>query len=354
MAQQSKIKPATAPKQDTRKPNERAAQSRPQDLAHYNKLFPCSFRGLQFPVTYMNVSLSQDMAEHKYYGVSSANVEMTGRNPLTFEAEIPFIQGLVPAKNERWSNLYPSGFKNFLAAMHSKETGILDTPEIAGITVKPVSLEYKHDANVRNGVIVVARWIETVDDAVPARADFNPLDRIRAAAKSLDSEYDTTGRLINGAPETSVTIIGQKKKLPVFKKAFSQFVNELSGVVDTASSKIHILANKPAQMIYRLKKVQDSIERAANPLTWPGRESCEQAEAALRELKAAPAKIDAAFRSKPIGRYTTYYKITLSQIAIATANSVDQLIRLNPRLASRPAVPAGTVVRYYKNGVLPV
>ena len=301
----------------------------------FDTLFPCKFRNVYFPVISIGVSMTHDMAEHKYYGVGAANVEMTGRNPRTYEAEIPFVNGILPGKNERWGVLYPDTFRDFIAAMGTTSTGYLDTPELRGLTVKPVSMEYKHEGSTRGGVIVTARWVETVDQKVYSKEEYDPEDHpVRLGALSLDAEYVPTQRMVN-LPNQTIT--------------FEELANEAEGIIDTASSRLHILANKPAQLLYRVQKIQASIERAANPLTWPGRESCERIEEAVNQLKKFPAKAEAAVVGSPVHRYTARTRLTLSQLALATQNSIDELLQLNPNLASRPAVPAGTVIRYYKH-----
>lgn len=306
---------------------------RPKETPLFDQLFPCSFRGIQFPVTRMGVALSHDHIEHKYYNVNAANVESTGLNSLMFDAEIPLVNGIAPGKNERWGVLYPDVFRLLLRAFMSKEPGYLDTPEISGFVVKPVSFDYKHEGTIRDGVIVSAKWIETLDLRMQPNVSLSNLEAARIAALNLDAE-------LQGTPQA----------LPDNSKSFEQLVNELTGVFDTSLSRLKILANKPGQILYRLQKVQDSLERAKDPKTWFARESLERAEELVRGVKDVPGQVNDIITGKRIARYTTAHRTTLSQLASALSNSVDELLRLNPNLAAAPRIAPNTTVRYYASG----
>lgn len=302
-----------------------------------DQLFPCSFRGIQFPITNMSINVSHDMAEHRYYGLSAANVEMTGLNPLTIDAEIPLVNGIAPGKNERWGKLFPDVFQQLLSAFMDKTTGYLDTPFAAGLSVKPVSFDYKHDAQVRDGVMATVRWIETIDVDVPTNVSLADINLVRLAAINLDAERVPGDRLIDD-PSRSIS--------------FEQLVNEIAGIADTATSKFEMISNKPDAILYRLGKVKDSIERAGNAGTWAVREAVERVEDAINELNRLPAEAEALVLGKPTMRFRVPYKMTLSQVALLSTNSVDELLRLNPRLAKSPRILEGTVIRVFKHGRL--
>jgi prophage DNA circulation protein len=304
----------------------------PKDPPLFDQLFPCSFRGVDFPVTSISISSQQDTVEHKYWNVDGANVEMTGQAPATIEAEIPFVNGIVPGKAERWGVLYPTTFREFLVAFNNKETGVLDTPEFAGLKVKPVSIEFKHDGQVRDGVMVTARWVETNDVDLETSTKVSEIESARLAALTLDAEM------------ANLQTVAEP---PEFTETFESLMNDITGIVDTNVSKLKLIANKPNQILYRIKRLQSSIERATNPLTWPAAHACDELEAAVRDLAKTPEKVKDLVTGKRTLRYTAKTRMTLQQIAQATGNSVDDLIHLNPRLLSRPAIPPGSVVRYY-------
>lgn len=309
----------------------------PKDPPLFDQLFACSFRGIEFPVTTISISAQQDTVEHKYWNVDGANVEMTGLAPVTIEAEIPFVNGIVPGKPERWGVLYPTTFRQFRDAFNNKATGILNTPEFSGLKVKPVSFEFKHDANVRDGVMVTARWVETNDIDIQAKPEPSKIEAARLAALTLDAEMDN---------------LRQVADPPEFSQSFESLMNNITGIVDTNVSKLKLLANKPNQILYRVKRLQSSIERATNPLTWPAAHAADELESTINDIKRTADKVEALATRRQVRRYIAKTRMTLSQLASATSNSVDDMIQLNPRLLSRPTVPPGTLVRYYSNSFL--
>ena len=103
-------------------------QRPPPEPTLFEQLNACSWRDIPFPISSMKVTVSQDLVQHKYWGVDGASVEATGRAPLEIEAVIPFVNGIVPGKGEKWGVLYPTQFRSFLKAFVDKKTGTLVHP----------------------------------------------------------------------------------------------------------------------------------------------------------------------------------------------------------------------------------
>jgi hypothetical protein len=247
--------------------------------------------------------------------------------------QIPFVNGIVPGKNERWKQLYPTVFRLFLAEMNDTATGLLDTPEISGMVCKPVSIEFEHTGTIRDGVMCTARWIETQDElADPGRAA-----RINVAGLEAINLDALSAQLPPNLPPDDIS--------------FEELMNNITGVVDTIGSKITILANKPNQILYRIKRLRDSVERAGSALYWPVHDTVDRLEEAVRELPKTPDKIQSQFNRRKVLRYTAQFRSTVPMLAALTSNSVDDIINLNPSLLSRPAVAPGTVVRYYQSSI---
>lgn len=326
------------------KPESKKPQIRPRPTL-FEQLFPCSWRDIVFPISSISVQLSQDLVEHRYWGVDAANVESTGRAPMEISAEIPFVNGIVPGKGENWGVLYPTEFRKFLKAFADRSSGVLNHPELSGILCKPKSLEFALDAQTRNGVIVRAQWIETTEpnEDLDLRDPFtndSPVQIASQTALSLDaSKEDITGL----APQA-----------PVFEESFESMVNKLRGVVDGVGTTVSLLVNKPNQILYRVKLLQNSVERTKNVITWPIEDACERLKNAMHDVseKTVIGTGAALTVSRPIGRHTLKARTTLSTMPslVPARNSVDELLALNPSLASRPEVPEGTVIRYYTDG----
>lgn len=292
----------------------------------------------------MRVSLSQDIVEHKYWGVDGADIESTGRAPMQIEATIPFVNGIVPGKGEQWGVLYPTEFRKFLKAFADRTQGMLQHPELGGILCKPVSLEFSHEAQRRDGVEVVARWVETIENVETAFIGETPIQAADLAALDLD------------ASKADILALVPDAAFP--EETFDSFVNKLAGTIDSVTTFVQLITAKPNQILHRIQTLQDSVQRARNALTWPVEEACERMkEASLAIAKSSgngvvfvPSAASAPLGRK-IGRYVTQARTTLAGILSALPaghkTTTDDLINLNPFLIARPEVGAGVVIRYY-------
>lgn len=312
----------------------------PRNPPLFDRLAACQWRGIGFPASSIKVSLSQDLAEHKYWGQEAASVEATGRAPLQIEATIPFVNHIVPGKNERWSVLYPQTFLEFLHAFVDKSTGILDTPEIQGIACKPVSLDYAHEGTRRDGVEVTARWVETVDPDLDASfvvksASDDPVDVVL----SLDaSDADIRALADEFLPPTAGDM------------TFDQFVNKVSGFFGKIATSAELASATPARLLQQLKRMKRSVERARNALTHPIVNSMSLMETVLRSNTVngtGPTKPPPPPGKRKVARHVTKGRTSLPLLARDLKNTTDELIKLNPQLLSRPQVAEGAVVVYY-------
>lgn len=299
----------------------------------FEQMLPCSWRGIEIPVSALRLSLSHDLAEHKYVGVDGANLEATGRNSMQIEIVIPFFNGIVPGKNEKWTanNLYPVRFRDFLHAFVDRTTGVLQHPELGEITCKPETLDFNLEPTHRDGVEVTARFRETVilgDDGQVAVGN-SPIQFLYGGAFDLDASDADLLSLVPERPEEEET--------------FASLVNKLTGFVDKITIARNLAANKPAQILYRLNQLAASVDRARTPLTWPTTNAITQMSVALHDVAVAMTK-----GTRKVLRYTVQAPSTLATLtSVLPGSNVDDLIHLNPQLLGRPDVQPGAVVRYY-------
>lgn len=335
------------PEPPVKKPRTKAPPPQP---TLFEQLLPCTWRGIFFPVSSMKVSFSQDVVEHKYWGVDAADVESTGRAPMQIEATIPFVNGIVPGKGEKWGVLYPTEFRKFVQAFADRTTGDLQHPELGFITCKAVSIDFSHDAQTRDGVMVTARWVETIaEQSKDFDPDHTPIQAADIAALDLDA--------------SSADILGLAPEAAFPEESFESLVNKATGFVDSITTTATLLANKPAQVRYRIQTFQDSVERLKNVLTWGATESCERIKSAMHDLDAAfsskvtvthsggstPPAPPGTTPGKKIARFKTPARMNLAGILahVSATTTFDELVSLNPILVSRIEVAEGTVIRYY-------
>ncbi len=313
-------------------PNSKAS---PFKAPLFEQLAPFEWRGIQVPVVSVKVSFSQDLAEHKYWGRDGASVEATGRAPMMIEAVIPFVNGIVPGKGEKFDLLYPGVFRKFIRAFADRTTGVLQHPELGKIDCKPHSIEFNHDAQRRDGVEVTAHWVETIleGEGQTALGDF-PIQGARNAAFNLDASKADILKLV---PEA-----------PVFEESFTSLMGKMTSFVDGVTNTVNSVKGIKSKILYRVDRLTNSLERAQNALLWPPLEACDKLRAAGLELPAVLTR--GGKRGKKIGRYTLGAPMPLAQVVsvLPTSNTtVDDLIQLNPDLCAKPVVPVFTTVRYY-------
>lgn len=301
----------------------------------FDTLIGFSWRDSDYPLASISVSFEHDLAEHRYVGVDGANVEGTGRGPMKITAKIPFFNGIAPGKGEHWQSgdLYPSAFRDFMQDMANRDIGSIIHPELGEIRVKPHSFEQEHDPLHRDGVLVTATWVETIEDVDSDINLDNNLPQVNAQIAAVD--LDANNADIRGLADGYTP--------PVFTDDFDTFLNKIAGIGNQFQLQTSLALNKPAQMLARIKRTEDAITAAATPLTWPISDACERMKNAMFDLANSVTKTN----RRPVKRYTTPTSMTLSQVGQATGAKQDDLINLNPQLLQNPTVNAGTVVRYY-------
>lgn len=316
----------------------------PPPPSAFEQLFPCAWRGIVFPVSSVRVSISQDVVEHKYWGVDAASVEATGRAPMQIEATIPFVNGIVPGKGENWGVLYPTTFREVQKAFVDRTSGVFNHPELGPILCKPVSFEYSHDAQQRDGVVVTARFVETVDPDQDVESPFeaeSPVKVADLAALDLDASKEDILKL---APEAAFP-----------EETFDSFVNKISGAIDRVGTFARTIANKPGQLLNRVKTLQNSLERTRNSILWPAQDACERMKSAAHSLGAmgGPHKVVGTGPvpvppGKKLKRYKMVKAMNLAAVASLLGKPIDELIRLNPLHLGKAEIPVGSIVKYYE------
>lgn len=307
---------------------------------------------VEFPVTEMTVSFSQDLVEHKFWQVDGAQVEATGRNPLVFDAKIPFKNHIVPGKNEKFSNLYPSEYRKFILATTDRTDGTLVHPEFGPITCKVQSVSSDWRATSRDGCDVHVTWIETLTEEGLSKVNSNasPVNNVETFAGDLDAELSSTF-----FPSD-----------PVYQPNFFDTLTQITSITDQVSIQSNRIVGKIDNVSYRLNRIEESVSRATTPprtsvksiinpnpgqankalttLYWPIRQTINQLKSNMNGLKQALLE-----SGRPIVFFRVPKVSTIGSITVATKAPLKDLIDLNPDLVKRPYLPVGTIVRYYSS-----
>jgi prophage DNA circulation protein len=289
------------------------------------------FSAIQFPVTKFKTSLAHDLVQHKYWKRNGARIEDTGVAPIRHTFSLPMLNTLARGKAEKWPDpLYPNHWRILYQQAQRQATGVLTHPELGELPCKLETLDTEWDAQRRAGVEVEISFIETLQDFdSPNPVGLSPIQKMTNAGANLDSSYDDLGLL---APT-----------LPVFRESFADFARKLQSIGDTQFAAAYRVKGFADGMIYRANAVIESLDRAADATTWPARDAAERIKDAGH---AAQRASEIAF-TRTTFFYTTLADITLAELSQTLKGApVDEMMRLNPRIAAAPVVKKGTVVRY--------
>lgn len=299
----------------------------------FDQLKACSWRDIQFPVRSVEFSFSQDLVEHKYFGVDGARVEATGRGPVNLTATIPLTNGIVPGKNERWGVLYPDAFLTLLKAMADRSVGVFNHPELGPITCRVHTVHTKHDGQQRDGVDLVVTFVETViaGDTSDVGQNKSPVAVAELAALDLDASSDDLSALVPELYEMPISL--------------NDFIDSLTAVSDQFSISSKLALGRIDATLYHLGRLQASVETAKSSMTWPALDAIERAKSAVRWIKDHPPA------GLPILIHIVGEDVSLGAlIGEIKGAQFGDLIKLNPGIMAQAVVPKGTQVRYHNRG----
>jgi prophage DNA circulation protein len=302
------------------------------------QLLPAAFRGIQFPVIRMTMSIAHELAMHTYWGVDGARIEATGLEPMRFTFTVPFINTIAPGKKERWEagRLYPYQLRQLLDAFRKKADGILQHPEFGDIRCKADKLDFEWEATRRGGADATVSFVETLppmgERAVRAAS---PVQAILVATFDLDASDADLRALVPDWPQ--------------HRTSFTDFARSIQAIGDQFTVLQYRTAGQINQLLYRCDNIVDSITRARSATTWPLARSVERIRSAAYDIRAQIVRL-----SRSISVYSVPGDTTLSGVAASLPDQrIADLIKLNPDLVRQPEIKRGTAVRYY-NSNLPV
>ena len=299
------------------------------------QLFELKWRTVSMPCVDFRTEIVHDIVAHEWPDRDGAHIEATGRKALVHRASIPFLSNMSPGLAETWNEggavLYPTVFRNFHIAFTTRTTGPLQHPEFGVIQCKPHQATEHWSAKRRDGCVVEATWIESLDDTVTDFQDIlagsSPVPAAIVSSADLDQQLATY-------PNPSL------EGYAAF--SFTNAIVAITSSVDAASLVSSSYAGQINGVLYRLQNLEDAVTSLADPTAWPIVTSCERLRSALYDMQA-----NLLTGQKTILYYTTPDDVTLPSLCGVTQTSITDLLTLNPRLAAAPVVPAKTRVRYY-------
>lgn len=322
----------------------------------FGQLLECQWRDIGFPITHLSTHVAQDLVIHARPDRDSARVEATGRQPVRVAFTAVFRNGIVPGASESWGSatgaLYPDVFNKFMEACADRSTGTFQHPLRGPIQMKCVSADSALDSGRRDGEDVQCEFIETSDSeeesaAIFSFGDTNPIGLAAAAAADLDAAIVTLsndpGPPVDDGAKPAFDPDPRKADPDNGKVSFTDCINQVKSVVDTATLVAKSYGGILDRVIYRVDALTDSVERVAETQNWPMLHNLERMREAAVNLNNSVLKL-----AKDIASYTVLEDTTIAMLANTVRNLPSDIISLNPKLSGELVVSKDTVVRYYK------
>lgn len=292
-----------------------------------NFITEISYKGVSFPITNINTKLEHNLVIHEYPDRDSGHVEATGRKPIVVSATALFYNHIKPGKPETWTagKLFPSVYRDFITAAQDAKDGTLQHPFWGELNVKCQRADTKMEADARGGVSVEVEWVETI--SLDLNSDKNSTAQLQAEADDFTNELDTVALTIPEAQGLKLTIGG--------------LIDAITGVVDSINLFGQRLLGLVDRLLYRLQRLIDALNRLNNTLHVNLKAKAIRLFGTAIKIKQS---INAALGS--LRKYRVPTDTTLAALANRLSVDVVSLMKLNPRLASRPTVKANTIVIY--------
>ncbi len=294
----------------------------------------CSWRGISFPIEMVGERGSQTLAVHHRMDRDVSQVEATGRQSYNFTVRAYFLQGLLASPNETWiaNDLFPATWIKVRAALEDKTTGVFVHPLYGQVSCKPVDWNVQFVSDIRNGVIVEMSFLETEDPSAAITVQVSVISGLNSAATNLDTQLANIP-----LPPGSPTPIGTSTSTidPPTNLGQGSYSNAISFIQDQPPSQAAIYTNTMISSLYDFNTDLQFFPDIYAPLFSTTYQLIVSLQAYLLQLGVP------SLNTKVI---ITSGFTTLSSLAQDYGNSMDQLISLNPLLATTPLIFPGTNV----------
>ena len=271
-----------------------------------------SYDGIVIPVQSIRLSTGTRQVFHEYVFRPGADIEPTGREPVTGMLTATYVNDLedVGGTNDLW----PGALTLLRSRAQEQKAGPLVIPTLGTLPFAFIHVEENYTEGLVDGATV------TISFAEDSSAQFSNL-----GVKSARSNLSAAAEKADAAVPSSA------------------LASALSGLDDNGSGSMSF-ANAVANVLGQLEQAQDSIARpirqlqqiaqavddvigAVSSLMSP---SSWEAFEALRDLKStALAAADEVSRAQDLRSYRTPVTTNIAAIAMATKNTIDELLAIN-------------------------
>lgn len=273
------------------------------------------WRGFEFPIKERSLQFSQRSAKHTRQYRDGSFIESTGTENRVFSYTIPMRD----AAGVGFDNAVP-----FEAACRDRSEGTLVDPIYGEIIAKVTSYNESLTAGQRDGVDVTVTFEEQQTDD-PDSTESDDFAAVNNDATLLDQDVELVDWEQELPPEPTVNPL-----------------DAISGVGSQINQAGNQFAASLEDIAFRAGKVERQLDTLTDPKNEPVRRSARRVRARALSLSSK--------LSDPVGvvrQVALRYGKTLLALLRELRITSDEFRRLNPKLAGKPLIPAGSVVNYY-------
>jgi hypothetical protein len=291
-----------------------------------------SWRGIELPIMTRTASFQHENVQHKFAFRDNALVEQLGAQNWTFSYTIPFRQGIAKGP---YVDLFLRTFTDFVFACRDRSPGELTDPVLGAFRAQCTSLTDESDPNKRDGDDVRVEFVHApeIDDVEMLAGGVQSLSGLANDSGALDADFE-------------------RVDIPPEQEPPEPTVNPISAITGVLRQ-LQFQGNKVSATLDDTAFRAEQLEAAAAALEDPGQSFPIKRSSRRVRDSAIQLKKRSQDPARTIITVHARYSATLSATAANLGMTLADLLRLNPRLARQPTVPAGTPINRYQEDAQP-
>ncbi len=298
------------------------AKGKPSDLDVFSKFLEASWRDLPFPCGQMAFGFEQQHVHHLYPDRDAGFIESTGRNPASYKMTAIFRNGVAGSKL-----LFPVKWQEFVGACLDRRVGVLVHPVMGKLNAKLKSFQTSWDPGRRDGCDVELEFVEAsnTEDELADLFKVNQIGNCVSIARDLDGPIGAISPVPEIPESLKPSILDSMKQLSGALTQFKQGLGNVTGLIDGYMGAVADLT--------------DTISALDDPANYPIIDGLLRLFTALADTSRTSTQ-----KAKPTTQVQVQQASDLASLASFFGMSIDDLLQLNPALASRTSVAAGAAV----------
>lgn len=306
----------------------------------FSKLPQGEFDGITIPVLGVKIKTGSAAALHRYPYRAGVDIEYTGRDPLTGTITAAYFNGLGTRTQD---DLWPGALFQLRRRIQEPRSGKLVIPVLGTLPKAKLELDEDYDPRKRDGAYVTIHFTEDSKDYFSIKDIPAPATKAAAAAARADTALAKLG-LAADLPLLEVTGFARADLSSSDVVTSTDFATFLSGALFALQQSRESIENirfRFERIIDRCQELMTTVASFNDPENW-------EAVRAFRSLEAQASILKNTLGIGQVVLYVVAATMPLAVVSVATRNSVEELLSLNPAEAADPlSIDVGTQLFVY-------